>query len=336
MDELRVELGYGLLPLINNTSGDDRLTSQIKALRRQFASDMGFVMPSVRILDNMQLEANNYLIKVKEVDAGGGTLYPEQFMVMDPNGHQVEMAGQHTIEPTFGLPATWVDASLREEASFKGYTVVDPATVLSTHLTEILKANMAELLSYSEVQKLLSELPSEQQKLVEDIVPGQITITGIQRVLQSLLTERVSIRDLGTILEGIAEAVGFASTTDAITEHVRSRIARQICALHTAPGGYLPLITLSPKWEQHFAEAIIGEGEKRQLAMAPSLLQEFIERIREAFEAAAQAGEVPVLLTSPGVRPFVRSIVERFRSQTSVLSQSEIHPQAKLKTVGAI
>jgi flagellar biosynthesis protein FlhA len=336
MDELRVELGYGLLPLISGGQDDDRLTEQIKALRRQLASEMGFVMPSVRILDNMQLDSNAYVIKVKEVEAGRGVLYPDQHMVMDPAGGQLDMPGTHTTEPTFGLPATWIDASLKDEAAFKGYTVVDPPTVLSTHLTEVLKGNMAELLSYAEVQKLLSELPSDQQKLVDDIVPGQISITGIQRVLQGLLGERISIRDLPTILEGIAEAAGFATSTQAIGEHVRTRLARQICAANTSPGGYLALITVSPQWEQNFAESLVGQGDERQLAMAPSMLQEFIVRVREAFEQAAKDGEMPVLLTGASIRPFVRSIIERFRAQTPVLSQNEIHSNAKLKTVGTV
>ncbi len=335
MDDLRIELGYALLPLINNNE-EDRLTDQIKALRRQFASDMGFVMPSVRILDNVQLTASQYVIKVKEVDAGDGELHVDHFMVMDPSGQKVDLPGTHTIEPTFGLPATWIDASLHDEAQFKGYTVVDPATVLSTHLTEILKVNMSELLSYAEVQKLLDELPERHQKLIEDIVPAQINTSGIQRVLQALLNERISIRDLPTILEGIAEATGFTQNVNAITEHVRGRLARQICAANRGPAGHLALLPMSPKWEQAFADSIVGQGDDRQLAMAPSELQQFIAAVREGFEAAALEGELPVLLTSPAVRPFVRSIVERFRNQTVVLSQNEIHPQAKLKTVGQV
>ncbi len=335
IDELRLELGYGLLPLINEGDGD-LLTDQIKALRRQIASEMGFVMPSVRILDNMQLEASSYMIKVKEVDAGKGEVHIGQFMVMDPNGQQVDLPGAHTTEPTFGLPATWIDASLREEADFKGYTVVDPATVISTHLTEILKSNMSELLSYAEVQKLLDELPQEHQKLIDDIIPSQISVTGIQRILQALLAERTSIRDLATILEGVAEAVSFTSDTTLITEHVRSRLSRQICATNQGPQGYVALLAMSPQWEMKFGESLVGQGEDRQLAMAPSDLQDFITSVRERFEEAALEGEMPVLLTSPGVRPYVRSIIERFRPQTVVLSQSEIHPQAKLKTVGQI
>lgn len=338
MDELRIELGYALLPLINgkDQSGGDQLTDQIKALRRQIAGDMGVIMPPVRILDNIQLGANEYIIKVKEVEAGRGSLYPNHFMVMDPSGGEVKLPGTHTTEPTFGLPATWVEAQYREDASLRGYTVVDPATVLSTHLTETIKGNVSELVTYGDVQKLLKELQGEQAKLVDDLIPSQITVSGIQRILQALLSERVSVRDLGTILEGVSEAVGMTRNTNQIAEHVRSRLGRQICANNLAPGGYLPLIALSPNWEQAFLESIVGEGDDRQLAMQPSKLQEFVGQVREAFESAAQLGEVPVLLTSPHTRPFVRSIVERFRAHTTVMSQGEVHPRVKLKTISSI
>ena len=336
IDDLKIELGYALLPLVNGPDGNDRLTDQIKALRRSLAIEMGFVMPAVRILDNVQLEANTYVIKIKEVDAGAGRVWANQLMVMDPAGNQVALPGTHTTEPTFGLPATWVDNSLKEEASLKGYTVVDAATVLSTHLTELLKSNMSDLLSYGEVQKLLKELPKEQSELVKDIVPSQITVSGIQRVLQLLLAERISIRDLSTILEGIADALAFSRNPAVLVEHVRARLARQICAQNTSINGYLPLIALSARWEQAFAESIIGTGEDRTLAMQPSKLSEFMTATRDRFEQAAREGENPVLVTSAAIRPFVHSLVERFRAQTTVLSQAEIHPRAKLKTVGSV
>ncbi|ABA03796.1 Flagellar biosynthesis protein FlhA [Nitrobacter winogradskyi Nb-255] len=336
IDDLKIELGYALLPLVNGPDGQDRLTEQIKALRRSLAIEMGFVMPAVRILDNVQLEANTYIIKIKEVDAGSGRIWPNQYMVMDPAGGQVGVPGIHTTEPTFGLPATWVDASLKEEASLKGYTVVDSATVVSTHLTELLKVNMSDLLSYGEVQKLLKDLPKEQGELIKDIVPGQISISGIQRVLQLLLAERISVRDLSTILEGIAEALAFSRNPATLVEHVRARLARQICAQNTSVNGYLPLVALSAKWEQAFAESIIGQGEERSLAMQPSKLSEFMAAVRDRFEQAAREGEAPVLVTSAAIRPFVRSLIERFRAQTPVLSQAEIHPRARLKTVGSI
>ena len=336
MDDLKIELGYSLLPMVNGPEGGDRLTEQIKALRRSLASEMGFVMPAVRILDNVALDPNAYVIKVKEVEAGGGKIWPGQFMVMDPAGGQVNLPGTHTSEPTFGLPATWIDGALKEDATLKGYTVVDAATVLSTHLTELLKNNMSELLSYAEVQKLIKEVPKEQAELVKDLVPNLITISGIQRVLQTLLSERVSIRDLSTILEGIADAIPISRNPTTIAEHVRGRLSRQICAQFTSASGYLPLIALSAQWEQAFAESIIGQGDDRTLTMQHSKLSEFIMLVRERFEAAAREGEAPVLVTSTGIRPFVRGIVERFRAQTPVLSQAEIHPRARLKTVGSI
>jgi flagellar biosynthesis protein FlhA len=335
IDDLRLELGYGLLTLINDNEGY-RLTDQIKALRRQIASEMGFIMPSVRILDNMQLPANNYLLRVKEVEAGSGDVRPNNMLVMDPQGLPIDLPGEETTEPTFGLPAVWVDEGQREEASFRGYTVVDPATVITTHLTEILKDHMPDLLSYAETQKLLDDLPAQHQKLVADLIPNQISVSGVQRILQSLLSERVSIRDLPTILEGISEATGYTQNINMITEHVRARLSRQISAINSADDGYIPLITLTPQWEQNFAEAIIGQGEERQLSMAPSLLQEFIATVRQNFDTLASQGHNPVMLTSPAIRPYVRSIVERFRPTTVVMSQNEIHPKAKLKTLAQV
>jgi len=317
-------------------TGTDRLTEQIKALRRQLATDMGILMPSVRILDNMQLQPNQYVVRIKEVDSGGGEVYPSQYMVMDPMGNQIELPGTHTIEPTFGLPATWIDSGLRDEAEIKGYTIVDPASVISTHLTEILKANVSDLLSYANVQELLNNLPAEQQKLVDDIVPNLISVSGIQRVLQILLSERISIRDLPTILEGIAEVAGSAATAKQMAEHVRTRLSRQLCAANSRPDGNLPIITLSHDWESDFADALVGDGSERHLAMARTRLHEFIKAVQQAFEEAAQVGELPVLITSPSIRPHVRAIIERFRPQTVVMSQNEVHPRAKLKTIGSI
>ncbi len=335
IDQVRLELGYGLLSLLS-AEGGRRLTDQIKALRRQLAQEAGFVLPSVRIQDNLQLSPNAYVIRVKEIEAGGGELRPGHLMVMDPRGEQISLPGEETVEPTFGLPAVWVEEAAREEALFRGYTVVDPNTVITTHLTEVVKDNMAELLSYAETQKLLDELEGEQKKLVEDLIPNTIAVGGVQRVLQNLLGERISIRDLPTILEGIQEACGYTRSVLHITEHVRARLARQISNAAATQDGLVPLVTLSPNWEQSFAEALVGDGEEKHLAMPPSKLQEFISNVRQTFERQSMLGESPALLTSPNVRPYVRSIVERFRPQTMVLSQNEIHPKAKLKTIGQV
>jgi len=284
----------------------------------------------------LQLHANTYLIRLKEIESGRGDLRPNQLLVMDPRGEQITLTGESTTEPTFGLPAMWIEEGNKEEAMFRGYTVVDPPTVIVTHLTEVIKDNMSELLSYAEAQKLLDEVDRESQKLVADVVPGSITVGGLQRVLQNLLGERVSIRDLPTILEGVQEACGYTRNVTMITEHVRARLARQISDSNTGENGYIPIVTLSPQWEQAFSESLVGDGDDRQLSMAPSKLKEFITAVRGVFDRQAVMGEAPVLLTSPGVRPFVRSIVERFRASTIVMSQNEVHPKAKIKTLGQV
>lgn len=335
IDTIRLELGYALLNLVNSEDGN-RLTAQIKGLRKQMAQDLGFILPSVRIQDNLQLPPNEYVIKIKEIDAGRGQIAPTRLLCMDPKGQTISIDGDPTVEPTFGLPAMWIDENKREEALFRGYTVVDGPTVVTTHLTEAVRENMAELLSYSETQKLLDNLPPEYQKLVTDLIPSQVTIGGLQRILQNLLAERVSVRDLPTILEGISEAVGSTRNLGAISEHVRARLSRQICESHLNGQGVVTLITLSPEWEQEFAQSIVGEGDAAQLSIAPRKLQEFITKVRDAYQAQVQAGENPVLLTSGAIRPYVRSIVERFRPQTAVMSQNEIHAKAKIKTLGQI
>ena len=245
IDYLRLELGYGLLSLISAPNEGQRLTDQIRALRRQMAADVGFVMPSVRIQDNMQLPTNTYVIRVKEIEAGRGDLRPNMMLVMDPRGEEIALPGEKTMEPTFGLPATWIEDASREEALFRGYTVVDPATVITTHLTELIKDNMAELLSFSETQKLLDELEKEHQPLIADLIPNQISLGGVQRILQNLLAERISIRDLPTILEGVSEACGHSRNVMIITEHVRARLARQISDQNTSDQGVIPMISLS-------------------------------------------------------------------------------------------
>ena len=335
MDPIRLELGYALLGLIGDKA-TPRLTDQIKALRRQLALELGFVLPSVRIQDNIQLPANSYTLKIKEMEAGRGDIRASMLLVMDPQGQPINLPGEPTTEPTFGLAATWISPALREEASVRGMTVVDPATVVTTHLTELVKDNLADLLTYAETQKLLGDLPPEWQKLVQDLIPARISMGGMHRVLQGLLTERVSIRDLPTILEAVGEALVHSQNTVVIVEHVRSRLARQISTMFTNERGYIPIVTLSPVWEQLLSEALVGTGEERQLAVAPDRLQEFVRSVRDTFEALALRGELPALVTTPSLRPYVRSLIERFRSSTAVLSQNEIHPKSRIKTMGQV
>ncbi|MDI7775484.1 flagellar biosynthesis protein FlhA [Asticcacaulis sp. EMRT-3] len=335
IDDIKIELGLGLLGLINDLDGR-KLTDQIKALRRTLAQEYGFVMPSVRILDNMRLASQGYCVRIKEMEAGTGEVRIGSLMAMDPSGRQVELPGDHTKEPAFGLPATWIDSALREEATFLGYTIVDPATVITTHLTEILKDNMADLLSYGELSKLLRDLPSDEKKLAEDLIPSVVSVATLQRVMQALLKERVSVRDLPAILEALGEAAAHTKSITQMVEHVRARLARQICWQNRSDDGSLPIVTLSHDWENAFASSLVGQGDDKQLTMAPSALQEFIRAVRDTFERVSMTGEVAVLLTSPTIRPFVRSIIERFRASTVVMSQNEIHPKVRLKTVGQV
>ncbi len=333
IDMIRVELGYALLPI---AGGDNpKLTEQIRGLRRSIAAEMGFVLPPVRIHDNLQLGAEEYSIRVKEITAGGGELRALMLLAMDPGGAIPAMAGERTTEPAFGLPALWIDPAQREEALMRNCTVVDPPSVLATHLAELVRDMMPELLSYAETQKLLDELPRPNQKLVTDLIPGLISTGGVQRILQALLAERVSIRDLPTILEGIHEAcTAQARGIAGIVATVRTRLARQLCEAYAGANGILPLITLSNDWENAFAESLIGPPEDRQLAMAPSRLGDFMRRFREVFET--HAAESPALLTSAALRAPLRQVIERIRPSTPVLAQTEIFPRARIRTIANI
>jgi flagellar biosynthesis protein FlhA len=335
IDLLRIELGYGLLALAAGEA--PRLTEQIRSLRKTIAQEMGFVLPAVRIQDNLRLEPDEYVVRVKEIEAGRGRLRPPLVLAIDPSGNVPSLPGERVAEPTFGLPALWIEEQHRDEALARGCTVVDASGVLATHLTEIVRENMAELLSHAETQKLLDELPREHQRLVSDLIPANASVGTVQRVLQALLAERVSIRDLPTILEGIQEAAaaGIRSVPGTVSV-VRMRLARQISEAVRGAGGYVPMVALSPEWETAFAESITGQGEDRQLAMPASRLSEFMQRLRDTLDAAAAAGEAPVLVCSGAVRAHVRAIVERFRPATPVLAQTEIHPRARIRTVGVV
>jgi flagellar biosynthesis protein FlhA len=335
IDHLRIEIGFGLLSLLNTDQGK-KLTDQIKNLRKQMVQEIGFVLPSVRIQDNVQLSGNTYVIRVKELEAGRGELKPDMLLVMDPRGTDIDLEGETTVEPTFGLAAKWIVPPLRDRAERQGYTVVDASTVLTTHLTEVVKDYLSDLLTYADTQKMLNDLPESYKKLLNDLVPSQITIGGIQRVLQNLVQERVSIRDLPLILEAISEACGFSRNIGLITEHVRQRLNRQISFSHADDKNVLHIISLSPQWEQHMHGALVGDGDVKQLALAPSQVQDFMTDFQKLFDRLTMSGEAPVLVTSTPLRPYVRSIVERVRPSAIVMAQSEVHPKIKLKSLGQV
>lgn len=335
VDTLRLELGYGLLNLLDESKGG-RLTEQIKAMRRQMARDIGFVVPSIRIQDNLQLKPGEYHIYIKEIRAGSGTLEPGMLLAMDPTGGNAPaIDGKATVEPTFGLPAKWIAESQREQAQFNGYTVVDNSNVIVTHLTETVKDNLAELLTRGELDKLIDEIRPNHGKLIDELLPDKLPKAILQKVLQNLLRERVSIRDLPAIMEALAELPGQRNVT-LLTEYVRGRLARQLSNQNTGADGSLQIVALSPAWEREFIDAVTQDGDERQLAMAPEKVQNFIQSARTTFEKQFNQGNQPILLTSPLARPFARMLMERTLPSVAVLSQAEINPKAKLRTVATM
>lgn len=339
VDTLRLELGYGLLGLVDEAKGG-RLTEQIKATRRQLARELGFVIPAVRIQDNLQLKPGDYAIYIKETKAGGGALEPGMLLAMDPTGGTLPpLEGRDTIEPTFGLPAKWIADAARETAQFNGYTVVDTANVVVTHLTEVVKDNLPDLLTRAELDKLLDEAKGTHGKLIDELIPDKLAKPILQKVLQNLLRERVSVRDLPTILEALSEVVPALRNITLLTEHVRARLGRQLTHQYMAADGVLPIVALSPAWEKEFNDAIVvmdKEGGERQLAMAPDKIQAFVRAASEVFTKQFNAGVSPVLLTSPTARPFARLLVERTLPTVAVLAQTEVSPRAKLRTVALV
>jgi flagellar biosynthesis protein FlhA len=335
LDTVRVELGYGLLELASGAA--KHLPEQIKRLRRALATELGFVLPSVRIQDNVELDPFSYVFALKEITAGTGELRPLMMLAISPGDEALALPGERTTEPTFGLPACWIAPGVAEQARAANWTVVDPATVLTTHLAEIVKENIAEFLSYSETQKILAALTQDQQKLVADLIPSVITVGGLQRVLQNLLAERISIRDMPTILEAVQEACSSGSkSVGPIVAHVRMRLARQISESLTAPAGHIPVIVLSPEWEEELAGALVGPPEDRQLALGQEKLRDFLDRLRAVVDQAVQGGHNPAIMTSMQIRIHVHSIVDRIRMNVPVVAQTEIHRRAKVKVVGTI
>ncbi|MDX1923760.1 MAG: flagellar biosynthesis protein FlhA [Rickettsiaceae bacterium] len=335
IEQIKIELGFNLLQLVNYSKGH-KLTDQIKAIRKQMAKDFGFVMPSIRIQDNLQLSNDQYIIKIKEIECGRGEIRVDKLLVMDPKGEEIKMDGEVTKEPTFGIAAKWIDESLKGEAQFNNLTVVDPPTILTTHVTELVKEYITELLSYTAVQRLLDDIQEDNKKLVKDVVPDPVTVSSLQKILQNLLAERVSIRDLPTILEAASDSLRHNKSIILATEFVRARLARQLCHANTGSDGFIPVITLSPEWEQLFSNSIAGEGDDKTLIMQPSKLQDFTMKVKKIYDEQAAKGLIPIILTSGANRPFIRAAVERFRSNITVMSQNEIHPKSKIRTLGSL
>ena len=335
VDPVKLELGIGLLSFVKDPNG---LILRVKSMRHDLASQLGVLIPSVRIVDNFQLDTFSYVIKVKEIEAASGRVYPQRILALSPTGDRLNFPGEEGIEPVFGLPGLWIDERLKEAAESQGCLITDPVMLLATHLTEVLKDYIPELLSFSVVQQLIDQLPKPVQKLYVDMVPNQLPPTHFQRILQNLLAERISIRDFGTIVEAISDGVQVNRTPEGLTEFVRSRLSRQICGSLLAKNGTLPLLTLSGLWENEFQNALSGDGEARQLILPPSRMQLFLDRVGEVLSSPQVQMNTPspAVVTTPGIRPHVRSVLTRLRPQLTVISQNELSPRVQMNFLGEI
>ncbi|MDH3392374.1 MAG: flagellar biosynthesis protein FlhA [Desulfobulbaceae bacterium] len=335
LDTLELEVGYGLIPLVDENQNGD-LLERIRSIRRQFATDMGVIIPPLHVRDNLQLRPDEYVLQVKGVEAARGEVMVGYQMAMDAGGAKRKMEGIPTTEPAFGLPALWIQTDKKDEAQVAGYTVVDPSTVVATHLTEILRAQAAELLGRQDTQKLLDHLAESQPKVVEELVPNLLTLGGVQKVLQNLLRERVSIRDLLTICETLADHAPMSKDPDILTEYVRQKLSRSIIASFLDDQGNLPVLTLATRTEDILRESIRQTEQGAYLSLEPNLAQRLLEAIEETAEKITGDGYQPIIITTAILRRHLRQLLERFMPQILVLSHNELTTTTKIQSLGSI
>jgi flagellar biosynthesis protein FlhA len=335
LDAMELEVGYGLIPLVD-TSQDGTLLSRIRSMRRQFASEMGIVIPPIHIRDNLNLRPAEYRMLIKGVEMARYELMVNHVLAMDPGDVSRRMDGFPTTEPAFGLPAIWIPGDREEEAKFSGYTVVDNSTVVATHLTEIIRSHAAELLGRQEVQHLLDNLAKTSPKAVEELVPSVMSLGMVQKVLQNLLAERVSIRDLLTIVETLADYGSMSKDPDLLTEYVRQKLSRSILAGHMGPGGNLPVLTLDRKVEESLTKSIQNTEHGAYLAVDPRMAEQLMAAIRAEMDKALNQNIQPVLLCNPSLRRHLRRLLEQALPSLAVTSHAEIVQNVNIQAVGKV
>jgi flagellar biosynthesis protein FlhA len=335
LDPMELEIGYGLIPLVDPEESGN-LLDRITRIRRQMALDLGIVLPTVRVRDNLQLGPNQYVVKLRGVEVARGDLMINNYLAMNAGLADESIEGVPTNEPAFGLPALWISSSQKERAELLGYTVVDPPSVLTTHLTEVIKANAAAILSRQDVQTLINNLKNEYPVVVEELIPNVLQLGEVQKVLQNLLRERITIRDLVTILETLADHGRQTRDPDALTEFVRQRLARAISAQYKGMDGLVHVITLSPRVEQQLTEALKQTDQGTMVAMEPAKAQHLLQRLAAEMEKVATLGHPPVLLCSARLRLAVRRLTERVLSNLVVLSFNEIAPGVEVQSEGMV
>lgn len=335
LDTLELEVGYELVNLVEGGPGGD-LIERIRSLRRQFALELGFVVPPIHIRDNVRLKSNQYRVMLRGTEIGTGTLKPHYHLAMDAGQVASPIQGIPTKEPAFGLDAIWIPDSEKERAQFAGYTVVDLSTVVTTHLTEIVRAHAHELLGRQETQALLDHLKKEAPKVVDELVPGLMSLGQVQQVLGLLLREQISVRDLRTILETLSDWAGTIKHPEKLAEQVRRRLARTISAKFISPEGVLSLASLNPSLERHLTECLQTNDEGSFLALEPTTAQVIINKLNRLAERFAEAGQTPILLVPGHIRPAMARFVERFAPGFAVISHYEVAAQTKVQSLGVV
>ncbi len=335
VDPLELEVGYGLIPLVDRDQGG-KFLDRVRSIRRQFAMEMGMVIPPIHIRDNLQLSPSEYQIVLKGVKIAGAELMVNHYLAMNPGDAARKIEGVETKEPAFNIPAIWIPENKKEEAKLSGYTVVDDATIMATHLTEVLRKHSSELLGRQEVQHLLDNLRKTYPKAVEELVPNLLSLGAVQKVLQNLIDERISIRDLLTIVETLADCSVLTKDADLLTEYVRNRLSRSIISPHIDEDGYLKLITMSQDVEEILLKGIQKTEHGSYLSVDPGIADSIITSIKAEAEKAMSKNIQPILLTSPIVRRHLRKMVEYFLPSLMVLSQSELLTDIGFKSIGKV
>ncbi len=335
LDTIELEVGYGLIPLVDKQQ-DGTLLGRIRAIRRQFATEMGIIIPPIHIRDNLNLSPAQYRLMIKGFEAAGSELMVNHLLAMDPGGAAQKIDGIETIEPAFGLPAFWVPVDKEEEAKFAGYTVVDNATVIATHLTEIVRNNAHELLGRQDVQHLLDNLAKTNPKAVEELVPNLLSVGAVQKVLQNLLRERISIRDLLTIVETLADFAPMGKDPDLLTEYVRQRISRSMIAPYLSEGKTLQVLTLDRQLEEILTKNIKRTEHGSYLALEPVMAQEIVQAVTKAVEKLLAVNTQPVVMTTPTLRRHFRKLIEPSLPTVFVISHAEIADEINLKASGKV
>lgn len=334
VEAIELEFGYGIIPLADKSQGGD-LFDRLVMIRRQCALELGIIVPMIRLRDNIQLQPNEYIIKIKGVEVAGGSVLFDHYLAMNPGNADGELSGIDTVEPSFGLPAKWIDSKEREKAEIYGYTVVDPPSIIATHLTEIIKRYAHELIGRQDVKMLVDNLKETQPSLVDEVTPALLSLGEIQKVLANLLRESVSIRNFATIVEALADYAQVTKDTDMLTEYVRQSMYRNITN-QFMPEKEAKVITMDQDVEKNIMESLQTTETGTYMALDPVRSKRLLNNINEQVEKALSLGEQPIIVTAPIVRFYLKKFIEQLSSDIIVLSYNEIDPTAKIQSIGMV